>query len=131
MDFFIYPHEQWHSGFPRHINEGMKLERTEQVYGATLSHLMDWMRVETCDLLLINAEGGEILAMEQLCTNAKLRERVTQFCTSGHFQHVHIYPKEVWDNLITRLSQWYTISQRVAVPEIPYYLWTRKNGIAK
>lgn len=131
MDFFIYPHEQLHSGFPRHINEGMTLERTEQVYGATLQKLLDWMQVEVADLILLNCEGGEILAMEQLASNAKLRERVTQFCTSGHFQHVHIYPKEVWDNLVTRLSQWYTISQRVTVPEIPYYLWTRKEGIVK
>jgi FkbM family methyltransferase len=126
LPFYIYDHEQLHSTFPRHINEGMKLQRTEQVYGARLEKLLDWMRVDVADLILCNAEGAEITAMVQLIESAKLRERVTQFCTSGHFSHVHIYPQSIWDDCVVELQRvGYTVSQRVVVPEIPYWLFQR------
>ena len=74
LPFYEFGHEQWCSTFPRHINEGMKLERQYDVPGLTLTKLLDHMRVETCDLLLLNCEGAEVTAMVQIIESAKMRD---------------------------------------------------------
>jgi hypothetical protein len=126
IPFYEFMHEQWHSTFPRHKTEGMVLKSEDKIQGYTLKTILDTAQVQTCDLILCNAEGAEIFAMQQLAADADLRKRVTQFCTSMHCSHVKIYSQWWWDEVVAKLTQWYTISQRVTVPEIPYFLFQRK-----
>lgn len=126
MPFYRYGHEQWHSGFARHEREGMKLVETVTATGRTLKLMLNILGVSRCDLLLLNCEGGEIAALEQLAADEALRARVPQICTSFHCDHIHIYPPAVRDDLLRRLGQWYDI--RVGTfRAIPYYLFQQVN----
>ena len=123
VPFYRYGHEQWHSTTPR---ADKPLVETVEVECCTLKTLLDKCRVDICDLLLLNCEGGEIPALEQLAASESLRYRVRQVCTSFHCDHIHLYAPAVRDKLLSALSEWYDIRQGAFKP-IPYYLFTRKE----
>lgn len=126
MPFYDFGHEQWASGFPRHETEGKSLKGTETVQGCTLRSLLDVAAVERCDLLLLNCEGAERFAMRQLGWDPGLSWRVTQFSSSSHCRHIHIYPQSDWDSAVAALAPFYGVQSHEPVPNIPYYLFTRK-----
>lgn len=126
MPFHRYGHEQWHSTFNRHECEGMRLVETVTVNGTTLDSLLGQTCMRQCDLLLMNCEGAEIFALEQICNDAALRSDVPQICTSFHCDHIHIYPPEVRDDLLQRMGRYYDITVGTFKP-IPYYLFRRKD----
>jgi FkbM family methyltransferase len=120
MPFYRYAHEQWHSGFPRHRTESLELQETTTVQGRTLRSLLSEIGVEQCDLLLLNCEGAEIFALEQLAGDPALRDHVTQISCGAHFSHVKIYPESRWVTACARLDPYYEITPGDH-PTLPYF----------
>ncbi len=126
--FYHYQHEQFHSTFPRHISEPdkVKLIAANKIDGITLEGILHKFSIARLDLLLLNCEGAEIFALEELSRNDKLRPRIRQICTSAHFKHIQIYPEAAWNAMVHALGNWYDIQSETPVPNIPYYLFRAK-----
>lgn len=127
IPFYRYGHEQWHSSFPRHINEGMPLVAEIAVEGYTLPSILNRCEIGTCDVLLLNCEGAEIYALQQLISDPTLRARVPQVCTSFHCDHIHVYPRATRDALVSGIKRYYYLEADMQV-DPPYYLFLRKDG---
>jgi len=121
MPFYRYGHEQWHSGFPRHRTESLELQETTTVQGRTLRSLLLEVGVGQCDLLLLNCEGAEIFALEQLAQDAALRASVTQISCGAHFSHVRIYPESRWITACAKLEPYYKITAGEHPTLLPYF----------
>jgi hypothetical protein len=74
----------------------------------------------------LNCEGGEVAAFQQLVRDPELRARIPQVCSSFHCDHVKIYPREVGQDCLNRMIEWYEIRRNDVIPNIPYFLMTRK-----
>lgn len=111
------------SSFDR-TNEGLTLSKTHSAIGVTLKTLFNLCGMTTIDLLLLNCEGAEIYALQQLLDVEELRNRINQIGLSFHCDHVKIYSPAVKDELLQRLSVYYEI-QRGNDP-VGYYLLVRK-----
>jgi FkbM family methyltransferase len=126
MPFYRYAHEQWHSGFPRHRTEPTELQGTTTVQGRTLRSLLSEVGAAPCDLLLLNCEGAEIFALEQLAADAALRASVTQISCGAHYSHVHIYPESRWIAACAKLHPYYQIALGEH-PTLLYFHFGRKS----
>lgn len=79
------------------------------VSGKRLSSLLDIAQIATADLVLLNCEGGELFALEQLLADESLRKRIGQLCLSFHCDHVKIYSPDIKEDLLRRLAPHYEI----------------------
>ena len=104
--------------------EGLFPIRQTLIVGMTLPSILQKCSLTKVDLLLLNCEGAEIHAIRQLLDNEGLRNQVTQICLSFHCEHVKIYPPNVKDNLLKRLSEHYEITN--GDDKVGYYLMVRK-----
>lgn len=127
MPFHHYDHEQRHSGFPRHVNEGLALQETFTVEGRTLHDLLADIGVDVCDYLALNCEGGELFALWAIIHDPDLRARIPQICTSFHCDHCQIYPKAERRAALDAMGCYYAVETGTFKP-IPYYLFSRRQS---
>ena len=105
--------------------EGLVPVNSPVVPGRTLKSILDMCVITDLDLLLLNCEGGEVFALEQLLADAALRSRVNQISLSFHCDHVKIYSASVRDNLLSQIAEYYDITK--GTDEVGYYLMVKKG----
>ncbi len=86
-----------------------QLRETVTVPGRCLQTLLDEAEIYRLDLLLMNCEGAEIHALQNLIDQPSLRERIGQICVACH--RSKIYKTHVWNELLKALEEFYTIKQ--------------------
>lgn len=102
----VYESKQAHSLFPKHrFKKRYGEPREEMCFGITLAQLLDLVG-EPINLLVMNCEGGELYAFEQLQDPA-VRSVISQICVAFHGGKA--YPVSIEKNLLTWARQYYTV----------------------
>jgi len=98
----------------------------EQVEGKTLGTLLDMCGMDTCDLLLMNAEGAELYALRQICEDTGLATSVRQFCCGTHWLHQPLYTRTALAPMLLRLRHTHLIDSHTRYhhgrPNLEYLL---------
>lgn len=101
------------------------LRRREVVTCTTLAAALEVNRLADLDFLLLNCEGGELFALDELIANPDVRDTISQVCVSFHCLHSKMYPVSRRDLLLTSLQQWFTL--HLGNMEWEYFLLTKRN----
>lgn len=80
---------------------------SEPVPAKTLQSILDDEGIECVGLLLLNCEGGEVFALEQLAANEALSSCVLQVSTAWHYKHSVLYSDERRQALIAGMGARY------------------------
>ena len=115
--------------FPRHEitpdnPEYGKLRSSVKVDGTTLMQFFKDIRVKYVDLLIMNCEGAELFALNEIIKKKTLREKIAQICVSFHSPR--IYTQEERDNVIAGLLDTHHHLVGKKCPGIPDHLFIRK-----
>jgi len=112
-----------HSTF--HRSDRRLLERVE-VKALTLQDIfMVYTDMKKIDLLILNCEGAELYALDELARNPHLASKVVQICVSFHCPR--IYPTKRRDDLLDKLSDSFHIHVEPHPVGIPDHLLLRKQ----
>lgn len=96
--------------WPMHEASGQTCVDTIPIRGGTLGTLIAQSGLETLDLLLMNCEGAELIAFEQLAASPELRAKVPQICAALHWCHYAVYTREEVEEQLATLTQWYAVT---------------------
>lgn len=118
----IYEYDQKESSSMFERRE-RKLVKTFTVEAETLSNMLMTNEVEKLDYLLLNCEGAELYALEQI---VDLNLPINQMCVSFHCRKdSEIYPSDVRDTVLELLKPMYTI--HIGNERWGYYLLRRRE----
>ena len=118
VHLYRYHNRHCHSLIDRDLPEARGQIDSIGVGGMTLETLLDTIRLDRIDLLLLNIEGGELWVAEELSVNIDVRRRVPQICTALHPQ---IYGSSDVTRMQGLIVKDYSITPGTA--DIPYDLW--------
>lgn len=126
---YQYKHGVSSSVFPRHEitpknPDYGKLKSSVKVDGTTLTQFFKDIRVKYVDLLIMNCEGAELFALNEIIKKKTLREKIAQICVSFHSPR--IYTQEERDNVIAGLLDTHHHFVGKKCPSIPDHLFIRK-----
>jgi FkbM family methyltransferase len=111
---------------PMHTVTDKKLDSEVTVPGVCLHTLLQNIKLKTVDLLVLNCEGAEISALEQIAALAGFPDRVRQICVSFHIDHYPVYPVERMNEVLESLNEWYNV-RPLRSKVFHYYLLTEKT----
>lgn len=99
-----------------------KPKAVNTVEGQTLSTILNEHGIEKLDCLLMNCEGGELFALEQIASDASLRSKISQVVTCYHDDHTNVYTTEVKEEYHNNMLKTHEVfdSRR---GKINYYLY--------
>lgn len=125
IHFNTYMDRAANSLFDRNCDDEL-LRRRYVVPCTTLAAALEVNRLADLDFLLLNCEGGELFALDELAGPlADVRDTISQVCVSFHCLHSRMYPVARRDALLTRLQQWFTL--HLGNMEWEYFLLTKRN----
>ena len=79
------------------------------VEGKCLTSLLEKAGIYQLDLLLLNCEGAELFALQDLLDSSELREQIPQICVGSH--RSKIYRTPVWNQLVEALKAFYSVEK--------------------
>jgi FkbM family methyltransferase len=121
VELRIYNSRNAHSMFERTKTQ----LGTETVQGYTLHNLLKRCKLDHVDLLLMNCEGAERFALQQLVAEPTLISRIGQICTDLHTPRIH--DTEQTDALIAQLDRYFDMHTCRIDTRLLYHLFIRKG----
>ena len=123
VEFFEFKEISSNSIYPRHTGEGRNLRRTSKVRSVSIDTIMQENLCDRIDLLFLNCEGAELGVLEEVLTNASVRDRIGQLCVSFHGGR--IYPQKSTLKMVERMSEFFWVVEEVN--DWPCHLFVNKS----
>ena len=110
IKFFEYKDKSSsNSVFERHIKKkSLTVEREHIIASTNLQGILRDNNLEKIDVVFANAEGIEIMLLDEVSTNKEIRSRVSQLNLS---MHERIVGKEAIEKSLTNASKFYSFKQ--------------------
>lgn len=99
------------------------------VEGQTLKTILDENGIDHLDCLLMNCEGAELFALEQIADDAGLRDRISQVCTCYHDDHTNVYSTDEKNRVHSLMEKTHDVYDSFR-GKIHYYLYTQPKRVA-
>ena len=123
VEFFEFKEISSNSIYPRHTGEGRNLRRTSKVRSVSIDTIMQENLCDRIDLPFLNCEGAELGVLEEVLTNASVRDRIGQLCVSFHGGR--IYPQKSTLKMVERMSEFFWVVEEVN--DWPCHLFVNKS----
>lgn len=122
-EFFEFEEESSNSIYPRHKGEGRRLRRISEVKAVSLKTVIEDSGSDRVDLLFLNCEGAELLILEEILREQKVRNAFGQLCVSFHGGR--IYPQSATASMVERMSEFFWVVEEQN--DWPCHLFVNKN----
>ena len=124
IKFFEYkdkPHSN--SVFERHLKSKIFIiENEHKIQSVSLNGILNENNVNKIDIVFANAEGIEIMLLDELCNKKDIRDAIPQLCLS---MHERIVGKKAIDRAFERISKFYSFEEGEG--KWPCHLFRRKD----
>lgn len=115
------------SVFERHLKSKVfVIEKERKISSVNLQGILKENNVNKIDIVFANAEGIEVMLLDELCQKKEVRDAIPQLCLS---MHERIVGKKEVDRVLNRISEFYTFEE--ASGKWPCHLFRRKDLLAK
>jgi len=123
VSFFEFAERSSNSIYPRHINEGRRLNEEVVIRSISVENILKENDIDYIDVLFSNCEGAELNILHEVLCKPSLREKIGQLCISFHGNK--IYPKQKEVDLVEKMSEFYVVIEDITA--FPCHLFIRKD----